>query len=170
MRARNFSTAPRSPRSGLALTVAGALAFAAAAQQALGARADLEEAKTHVVEAGREVSALRERAKRSTTRAEADQATLAQAFSATQSPPSQVLRDMVGLMPEGVRFEALELTYGPAVLVQAQVVARRVADYDEFVDRLAASSRFGSVEPGPETREAELRASLRVVYHPEPPR
>ena len=164
MRARDFSTERRSSRSGLALTLAGALAFAVAAQQALAARSELRQAEGLVVEARRDVGALRERLKRTTARPGADQAAMVRALSATTSPPSQVLREMVELMPPGVRFDHLELTYGGEVEILAQVVARRVGDYDEFMERLAASSRFGSVEPGPETREPELRARVRAVY------
>jgi Tfp pilus assembly protein PilN len=167
MRARDFSTARRPSRRGLVWTVAGALALGVAAQQALAARAELGRARELVVEARRDVSALRERLKRTTTRPGADQAVLVRALTLTASPPSQVLRDMVALMPSGVRFDRLELTYGREVGIVVQVVARRVVDYDEFLEKLAASNRFGSVEPGPETREAELRASLRAVYRQE---
>lgn len=164
MRSRDFRTETRPSRSGLAWTLAGALALGVAAQQALAARAELRHAEALVVEARRDASALQERVKRATRRTGADQAALARALAATESPPAQVLRDLVGLMPPGVRFEGLELTYGPEVLLVAQVVARRVADYDDFLDRLAGSSRFESVEPGPETRAAELRATVRAAY------
>jgi hypothetical protein len=69
------------------------------------------------------------------------------------------------LMPSGVRFDRIELAYGRDVEVEIEVVARRVADYDAFLERLGASSRFASVTPGPEVREAEMRASLHAVYH-----
>lgn len=164
MRARDFSTERRSSRGGLALALAGALAFGVAAQQALVARAELGRAEGRVAEARREVSALRERLKQIDARPGVDQAAMARAFAATTKPPSQVVRDMVTLMPPGVRLDRLDLTYGPEVEVQVRVVARRVADYDEFVDRLAASSRFAALEPGPETREGELRTTLRAVY------
>jgi hypothetical protein len=169
MGARDFSTERRGSRSGLVWTVAGALALGVAAQQALAARAELGRAQGLVVEARRDVSALRERLKRTTARPGADQAVRVRALSLTASPPAQVLGDMVALMPSGVRFDHLELTYGREVGIVVQVVARRVADYDEFLERLTASSRFGSVEPGPETREAELRASVRAVHRPTSP-
>ena len=164
MRVRDFSTEGRSSRSGLALTLAGALAFGVAAQQALAARFELSQARVLAVEARRDLSALRERLRQITARPGADQAAMDRALSVTTSPPSQVLRDMVELMPAGVRFDHLELTYGGEVEIQALVVARRVGDYDEFMERLASSSRFRSVEPGPETRVPELRASVRAVY------
>jgi multidrug resistance efflux pump len=166
MRARDFSTKPRRPRSGISLALVGALALSVAAQQTWSARAELRRAQTRVLEARRDVVAARERVKRLEARSESDQAAIVQAFAATGSPPSRVLHDMIALMPPGVRFDNFQLTYGRDVAVEAQVVARRVADYDEFLDRLAASSRFGSVHPGPETREAELRAGVRAVYHP----
>jgi hypothetical protein len=170
MRARDFSTAGGASGRGQAWTLAGALALGIAAQQALAARAELGQAQARVAAARQQASALSERLKRSTARSGADQAVVVRALAAAGSPPSQVLRDMVALMPSGVRFDNLQLTYGREIVVEAQVVARRVADYDAFLERLAASSRFGSVEPGPETREAELRASLRAVYLAEPGR
>ena len=164
MRARDFSTERRSSRSGLALALAGALALGVAAQQALVARAELGRAEARVAEARREVSALRERLKQIEARPGVDQAAMARAFAATTKPPAQVVRDMVTLMPPGVRLDRLDLTYGPEVEVLVRVVARRALDYDEFLDRLAVSSRFGSLEPGPETREGELRTTVRAVY------
>jgi hypothetical protein len=164
MRTRDFSTAARSSGSGIAWTLAGALALGVAAQQALAARAELTQAQARVAVARREANTLEERLKRTTARSGADQIVIVRALAVAAAPPSQVLRDMVALMPSGVRFDNLQLTYGRGVAVEAQVVARRVADYDAFLERLAASSRFGSVEPGPETREAELRASVSAVY------
>jgi len=164
MRARDFSTQPRASRGGLALTLVGALALGLAAQQAMTARAELGQAEGQLVEARREVKTLRERAKRTPARSTVEQGTLVRALAATESPPSQVVRDLVELMPSGVRVERLDLAYGREVEVEAQVVARRVADYDDFMERLSGSTRFESVAPGPETREAELRATVHAVY------
>jgi Tfp pilus assembly protein PilN len=166
MRARDFSTDRRPSRTGLFFTAAGALALAVAAQQALAARAALREAEGRLAEVRRDWSGLRERLKQTKARPGVDQAAMDRALAASESPPSRVLQDLVALMPAGVRFESLQLTYGRELGIEAQVVARRVADYDEFMERLAGSSRFGSLEPGPETREAELRAALRAVYRP----
>jgi Tfp pilus assembly protein PilN len=166
MRTRDFSSAGRSSGSGLAWTLAGALVLGVAAQQALAARAELGLAEARVAAARREASTLDDRLKRTSARPGADQAVIVRALAAAAAPPSQVLRHLVALMPSGVRFDTVQLTYGREVAVEAQVVARRVADYDAFLERLASSSRFGSVEPGPETREAELRASVRAVYLP----
>lgn len=150
------------------MTLAGGLVLAAAAHQAFAALGELRQARARVVEAHREVSALRERLKRIEARSGADQAAIIRAMAATTSPPSQVLRDLVALMPSGVRFSSLELTYGREVEIAVRVLARRVADYDAFMERLVVSSRFGSVEPGPESREAEMQASFRAVYRAGP--
>ena len=170
MRTRDFSTAGRSPGNGLAWTLAGALAFGVAAQQALAARAELGQAQARVAEARRDTRTLEERLKRTSGRPGDGEAVIGRALAAREAPPSSVLRDLVALMPPGVRFDNLQLTYGREVAVEAHVVARRVADYDAFLERLAASTRFGSVAPGPETREAELRATVRAVYLAEPRR
>ena len=163
-RARDFGTARSASRSGLAFTVASGLALALAAQQTLAARSDLRQAEARVIEAKRETSALRERLKRSEARPGPGQAALVRGVASAKAPPSAVLRDLVALMPAGVRLDRLELTYGPEVEVSSVVVARRVADYDEFLDRLSSSPRFGALEPGPETREDDLRATVRVLY------
>jgi hypothetical protein len=165
MRARDFSTQAPSSRSGLGLATAAALALAFAAQQTVAARGDLGGAGARLAEARRDLTALRERLTRAEGRAGVDQAVLVRAVGATLSPPSRVLSDLIGLMPSGVRFDRVELAYGRDVEVQIEVVARRVADYDAFLERLGASSRFASVTPGPEVREAEMRASLHAVYH-----
>jgi hypothetical protein len=164
MRTRDFSTAGRSSGSGLAWTLAGALVVVVAAQQTLAARAELGQAQARVMVARQEARALDERLKGTAARPGADQAVIVRALMARGAPPSRVLREVVALMPPGVRFDNLQLTYGREVAVEAKVVARRVADYDAFLERLAASTRFGSVEPGPETREAELRATVRAIY------
>jgi Tfp pilus assembly protein PilN len=166
-RPRDFGTARGASRSGLALTVAGGLALALAAQQALAARGELRQAEARVIEAKRETSDLRERMKQSEARPGPAQAALVRAVASTMSPPSAILRDLVALMPGGVRLDRLELTYGPEVEVSGLVVARRPADYDAFLDRLSSSSRFGALEPGPETREDELRVAVRAVYRGE---
>jgi len=144
--------------------VAGGLVLALAVQQMLAARGELRQAEARVIEAKREVSLLRERVKRSEARPGQAQAALVRAVAADTAPPSRVLRDFVSLMPGGVRLDRLELTYGPEVELSGLVVARRVADYDAFLDRLSSSSRFGALEPGPEAREDDLRATVRVVY------
>lgn len=163
-RARDFGTARSASRSGLAFTVASGLVLAFAAQQTLAARGELRQAEVLILEAKRETSVLRERVKRSEARPGAAQAALVRAVASAGAPPSAVLRDFVALMPEGVRLDRLELAYGPEVEVSALVVARRVADYDEFLEHLSSSNRFGSLEPGPEAREGELRATVRTVY------
>jgi hypothetical protein len=164
MRARNFSTVRRPSGKGLALTLAGALALVVAAQQALVARAELRRADARVTEARREVGALRERLKRIEARPGVAQTALVRALAAESSPPSAVLGDLVALMPAGIRLDHLELAYGPRVEVEAAIVARGVADYDGFLDQISASSRFGALEPGPETRAGELHTTLRLVY------
>jgi hypothetical protein len=168
MRARDFSSQPRSSRSGLGLNLAGALALALAAQQAIAARVELGRVEARVAEARRELEVLRQRSKGTAHSAAPAQVALARAMAASAAPPSLVLHDMVALMPSGVRFDGLELTYGPEIEVQVRVVALQVADFDEFMERLALSSRFDLVEPGPEVREGEMRASLRAVYRSGP--
>ncbi len=61
MRARDFSTEPRSSRSALILTLAGGLALAVAVHQAFTARLELGRTEARVAEARRDLGALRDR-------------------------------------------------------------------------------------------------------------
>ena len=146
------------------LTLASAAALVVAAQQAFTTRVEAGRAENLLVEARRDLGALRDRLKRMSVRPGPDRVALVRARAATMAPPSQVLRDLIDLMPPGVRFDSLEMTYGPEVEIQALVVALAVGDYDEFMERLARSGRFASIEPGPEERGADMRANLRAVY------
>jgi Tfp pilus assembly protein PilN len=167
MRPRDFSTRPEPSRGGLALVLFGLLAFGLAAERAWTARSAREEALARVSEARRGLAELRERLQRRDAGPTDDVATTTRALAASAAPPSQVLGDVVALLPAGVRLDGLDLTYGRAVEVHLQVVARQAREYDDFIERLSRSARFDAVEPGPERREGEVRVSVRAAYRPE---
>ena len=81
-----------------------------------------------------------------------------------EAAPHRVLSDLTALLPPDVRLSELSLVYEVALRVEAQLVARRAAAYDAFLDRLVASPRFSEVNPGPEAREGELRATVNARY------
>jgi Tfp pilus assembly protein PilN len=164
MRSRDFSTMRRPSGSGLALTAAGLLALIVATQQALEARSELRQADARVTEASRTLGALRQDVKRIEARPGTIQAALARALAAESAPPSEVLRDLVALLPGGVRLDGLTIAYGKDVEIEAAIVAREAADYDVFLEHISASSRFGSVAPGAETREGEVHTTLHLLY------
>jgi hypothetical protein len=83
---------------------------------------------------------------------------------AGQAPPQAVVRDLASLLPPDVRLLDLVLTYDHALDVEMRVVARRGAAYDLFLERLHGSRMFRAIVPGPETRDGEVSASVRVEY------
>lgn len=167
MRARDFSTHPEPSRPGLGLALAGALVFAVTAQQACAARSTLAAARSQVVAARQRVADVRASLERRGAGSSDDGGAVAPAFTASAAPPSQVLRDLVALLPSGVRLDGLGLTYGRTVEIDLQVVARGARDYDELIEGLTRSARFDDVQPGPERREGEVRASVRARYRAE---
>jgi len=80
------------------------------------------------------------------------------------APLPRVLADLTGLMPDDVRLRSLSVAYGDDVTLDASVEARSPEAWDAFLDRLAASRQFRALSPGPERREGEIRATLRMVY------
>lgn len=89
----------------------------------------------------------------------------ARALLTEKAQPDEVLSDLAGLMPAGVRLDGITLAYGERLAVEIQCVADGPASYDRFLDRLAESSAFAGLEPGQEARGGgELRATVRAEY------
>lgn len=169
-RAPDFSTRPA--RAGLRLTpdllvavVAGLILLrsgwlalestrkASAAEAVVSAlRADVETARTRL-------SALDSR-----KRTDGDVLT-SQLVLTAQLPPARIVAELAALLPADVRLDGLSLRYGGTLDVDAQVVARRPAAYDTFLERLSDSA-FQDVLPGAEVREGEMRASVRMTRRP----
>jgi Tfp pilus assembly protein PilN len=80
------------------------------------------------------------------------------------SPPPTVLAELTRLLPGGVRLRRMSLLYGGRLTLELAVAARNAAAYDDFLDRLEASGRFVDVVPGAESRDGEVRSSLRMAY------
>jgi hypothetical protein len=161
---RDFSTrGHRGSRQNVALLVVGAVALALATQQALAARGARDEARSRLERARTDVASLRDqlgRAGGSGRSAGVGQRSLL----AREAPPPRVLADVVALLPQNVRLDGLALTYGSHVELDLQVVARRAAEYDLFLERLTGSPLFTGVLPGTEVREGEVRAAVRARY------
>jgi hypothetical protein len=89
----------------------------------------------------------------------------ARALLTETAQPDEVLSDLAGLMPAGVRLDGVTLAYGERLAVEMQCVADGPASYDRFLDRLAESPAFAGLEPGQEARGGgELRATVRAEY------
>jgi len=160
--ARDFSTRPQRRRQGLVLLVLSLLALGLAAQQALSAREARTSAEARLRRAREDAALLRDRL----SKLDSDRGggIGRQALLARVAPPPRVLADVVALLPEDVRLDGLDLSYGRRIEVGLKVVARRAAAYDEFLERLTASTRFASVRPGTEARKGEVRADVRAQY------
>lgn len=81
-----------------------------------------------------------------------------------EAPPARVLTELAELLPPDVRLDSLALSYGAKLEIEAQTVARRPPAYDLFLERLSGSPLFGEIQPGSESREGEMRGTLRFTY------
>ena len=81
-----------------------------------------------------------------------------------EAPPARVLAELAELLPPDARLESLSLSYGSRLEIDAEVVTRRAASYDLLLERLQASPAFGDIQPGPEARQGEMRATLRMTH------
>jgi hypothetical protein len=72
--------------------------------------------------------------------------------------------ELSALLPPEVRLQSLDLDYRERLVLDLHVVALRAEAYDLFLARLAESTRFADVVPGPENRQGELAASVRMSY------
>jgi hypothetical protein len=149
------------------LAVAGAV-FVGAALNAVRARDAASQAQRAASEAERVSSAAEERIRSLLPRGPGEAERLAARVELNAiAPLPRVLADLTGLLPDDVRLRSLNVAYGDDVTLEAAVEARTLEAWDVFLDRLAASRRFESLSPGPERREGEIRATLRMVYRGE---
>ena len=158
----DFSTSPRPSRvsawerlalvSGvLALLLAGAAAWRARAD-ARDARARLASVLGEVQSSGRRLHALESRARPGTLR-----------LPASEAPPARVVAAVAALLPGDVRLEAFSIDYRQGVL-EIAVFAREAAAWDRLLDRLSRDRRFDDVRPGPESRDAEVKSTVRARW------
>jgi hypothetical protein len=117
-----------------------------------------------------EAEAATARARQLDVRGSAGDATLAAQVQATAAaPPQKIVAELASLLPPDVKLQSLQLDYRDRVLVDLRVAARHAEAYDAFLQHLAQSPNFGDVVPGPESREGELLASLRMTYSVDAP-
>ena len=147
------------------LLAAAALLFAASAASASRSwsEARASEASLGALRAELETDRARLRALEAKRGAGGDLAASRLTLTA-EAPPGRVLAQLAELLPPDVRLESVAFTYGARLEIEAQAVARRPAAYDLLLERLTASPLFGEVQPGAETREAEMKGTLRFVY------
>ena len=163
---RDFSTRPQAPARSpldLALVAVGLTALAWSASCAHGSWRDAREKRARVEEARRELASARERVS-SALPSSTEAAFSRQALLSLEATPPVVLSALATVLPPDVRLDGLALDYGGALQLRLNVVARNAAAYDLFLSRLEASPQFGSVSPGEENRDGEVRAVVSASW------
>ena len=163
----DFST---QPRRRLWTADAALLAAAVAAAVFAGflcrrASVDLAERREEVARASREADEAARKAQAAEQRRGPGDAVLqAQVRETAEAPPPKIVADLSALLPADVRLQSLDIDYRERLVLDIHVVARHADAYDLFLARLAASTRFADVVPGPENRQGEIAASVRMSY------
>jgi Tfp pilus assembly protein PilN len=168
----DFSTRPRRRlwRADTALTFAACAALVAAGLLFWQASADLDRRRKEVARAAREADEITERVRVvEGKRSPGDAVLAAQARETAEAPPPRIVEELSALLPADVRLQSLDLDYRERLVLDLHVVAQHAEAYDLFLARLAESKRFGDVVPGPENRQGELTASVRMSYRGLPP-
>ena len=159
---------PRTGTADRAFLAVACLLFLASAVGAASARDAANRALAAASETERVAAAAEDRIRSLSPRGPGDAEALATRVALNaEAPLPRVLADLTGLMPDEVRLRSLSVAYGDEVTLDASVEARTPEAWDAFLDRLASSRRFHAVSPGPERREGEIRATLRMVYRGE---
>lgn len=163
----DFSTRPRRRlrSADIALLGAGVLAAGFAAHAAWSASSELRYRRNEVEELRREAEVVAERVRAlESSRPSGGDTLMSQAEFTIAAPPPRIVADLSALLPPNVRLLSLTLTYRDRLEVDARVSARKAEAYDELLTRLVRSPLFEDVVPGPESRDDELLASVRMLY------
>jgi Tfp pilus assembly protein PilN len=144
---------------------AGALLLLAVVSESWAARASASEARAAFDRIRSEAAATVDQARALEARkAEGGRTLASQAALTREAPPPRVLSELTALLPRDVRLESVTLAYGERLEIEVSVVARTASSYDLFLARLAESKRFRDVLPGAESRDAEVRGSVRLSF------
>ncbi len=159
----DFSTTPRPPRLrrwDTALLVMGALAFGGSAAASWRAHDAAEQAARRAAEARREADqqAARVRA------LQAPGALGGPASATSTASPARIVAAVAASLPADVRLEHLTIDYAHGGALEMAVEARNAAGWDRLLERLERSAAFAEVAPGPESREAEVRTTVRARW------
>ncbi len=156
----DFSTKPRPSRLRLweRTTVGiGALAVVVVAGAAWRAWREREEAATRLAEVRRQVSLEAAQLKGRARGAAA-------AGAPARSTPAQIVAGVASVLPKEARLQGLTIDYSRGVALELRVETRNAAAWDRLLESLDKSPQFGEVEPGPESRDAEVRSVVRARW------
>jgi hypothetical protein len=159
----DFSSVPRPSQvshwEGLAVG-AGLLALVVAGATAWRTQEDARVARARVAEVRRDVEAASARLQALEARRRAEMP----ALPAADAPPAGIVAGIASLLPADARLEGLSIDYAGGGSLELRVVARDAAAWDRLIERLERDPRVRDVEPGPETREGELRSLVRARW------
>ena len=159
----DFSTAPRPSRVPFFESVAvavGLVALILAGGVAWRARDDARAARARVGDLRREVDAASARLRDLDAGARSGRPELA----AVDAEPARIVADVASVLPGDARLERLSIDYTHGGAVELEVVARDASAWDLLLERLERAPQFRDVEPGPETRDAEVRSLVRARW------
>jgi Tfp pilus assembly protein PilN len=71
---------------------------------------------------------------------------------------------LASVLPRDARLEGLSIDYQHGGLLELAVEAREAAAWDRLLDRLSRDPRFDDVRPGPESRDAEVKSTVRARW------
>lgn len=159
----DFRSTPGPGRSHMWDRVALAVALLAAllaAGVALQTRREAEQAGRRLALVRRELVQQQERARSLAERREGRARLAADASSA----PLRIVARLGELLPAEARLEKLSIDYERGLSLELLVETRDAASWDRLLERMEGAPELADVEPGPETREAEVRSSVRARW------
>jgi len=165
----DFSTAPRSGRAPAWDTLTlllGGLLLALAAAEAWHARGEARRAGERLAGVRRDAEAASARLRALEAGARGEARGL---LPAAEARPDQIVASLASALPRDVRLARLSIDYSQGGALEMHVVARNTAGWDLLLETLERARQFREVEPGPETREAEVRSVIRARWAGETP-
>jgi hypothetical protein len=170
----DLSTHPRRSRrepAELLLLVVAIVACVLSGRSSWSAWNGLRRAESSVARARQATDHAISRAREIRTRSRSETETLVSALLLTnECPPPLVLAELEELLPPDVRLDVATLRYAETLGIELLVVAQSASAYDRFLESLVASRRFARLVPGSETRDGELRSTIKATYVRETPR
>jgi hypothetical protein len=139
---------------------AGLVVLVLAGGEAWRARQEAGRARLRLAEVRREAEAASVRLRALDARARGT----SRALSASEAPPARIVADVAAVLPGDARLESFSIDYARGGAFEMRVVARDAASWDRLLDRLARAPWVRDLEPGPETREAEVRSLVRGTW------
>jgi hypothetical protein len=151
----------RGPTWDTLAVLAGALLLALALAGAWRARNEARLARARLAEVRREAEAASGRLRALEARARGEAHGL---LPAAEARPAEIVAGIASALPCDARLERLSIDYARGGALEMHVVARDAAAWDLLLERMERAPQFRDVEPGPESREAEVRSLIRTRW------